>query len=577
MERRLAAILVADVAGYSGMMERDEAGTFDRLRSHRTELVEPTVAQHRGRIFKLTGDGLLAEFGSIVDAVECAAAIQRGMTDRNRDQPDDRRIAFRIGVHVGDVIVEGDDRHGDAVNVAARLQQIAEPGGICTSRAVVDQVKQRVVLVFDPRGEEKLKNIAEPVSVFRVRIEAAGGARPSTASQPSRPSIAVLPFTNMSGDAEQNYFADGITEDIITELARFPDLAVMARNSSFQYRDRAIDVKRVGRELGVTYVVEGSVRKVGMRVRITAQLVESATGNHVWAERYDRDLEDIFAIQDEVVATVVARLANKVTDADLVTAKRKRPENLAAYDCVLRGFDHLYRGGDGDLDKARELFERAIELDPTCARAYAGLAMTLIDSHWVHAQRHLPAETMLDRALDAASRAAALDENDPSCHRALLHVHLSRRSFERARHHRDLGIALNPRDADFLAHGSWYEICAGQPEAALDLIERAERLTPGGRSWYWELRGLALYQLHRYAEAAEALERAGTGPAWFDRYRAAAYAQLGETDKARAAAAESLRRDPDFTLRRFAEIEPYRSKADLDHVIDGLRKAGLPE
>ena len=577
MERRLAAILVADVAGYSGMMERDEAGTFARLRSHRTELIEPTVAQHRGRIFKLTGDGLLAEFGSVVDAIECAAVIQRGMAERGRGEPADRRIVLRIGVHVGDVIVEGDDRHGDAVNVAARLQLLAEAGGICVSRTVVDHVKQKVALGFELRGDEKLKNIAEPVSVYRVQFDAAAGAGQPLPTAPHRPSIAVLPFTNMSGDVEQNYFADGITEDIITELARFRDLAVLARNSSFQYRDRAVDVKRVGRELGVNYVVEGSVRKVGSRVRITAQLVESVTGSHIWAERYDRELEDIFAIQDEVVTTVVARLANKVTDAGLVLAKRKRTESLAAYDCVLRGLDHVNRGGDDDVEEACRLFERAIELDPTYASAHAGLAMALISHYWINAYRPQTVEGTIDRALDMARRAAALDENDPYCHRVLSQVYLCNRSFERAEHHRDLGLAMNPNDADFIAHGAWYEICAGRPAVALEFVDRAERLMPRGESWYWELRGLALYHLRRYAEASDAFERMGTGPAWFERFRAAAYAQLGQLDRARTAADESLRRDPGFTLQRFKDIDPYRAKADLDHMIDGLRKAGLPE
>jgi TolB-like protein len=577
MERKLAAILVADVAGYSSMMERDEAGTFERLRAHRKELVEPIVADHHGRVFKLTGDGLLAEFGSIVDAVECAAAIQRGMAGRNDGEPAERRIDLRIGVHVGDVIVEGEDRHGDAVNVAARLQQLAETGGICVSRTVVDQVRQKVALTFESRGEERLKNIAEPIKIFRVRLDERPAAPHATLTLPDKPSIAVLPFANMSGDPEQNYFVDGITEDIITELSRFHRFAVMARNSSFQYRDRATDVKRVGRELGVNYVVEGSVRKVGTRIRITAQLIDTMSGSHIWAERYDRDLEDIFAIQDEVVTTIVARLAGQVADAGLAMARRKRTDNLAAYDCLLRGYDFMHRGHDGDVVQACQMFERAIALDPGFAEAYAGLAIVLTVDYWDNAYRDAPAAAKLDRALEAADRAISLDSNDSICHRGLAHVHLARRSFDLADHHLSMGIAINPNDADFVAYRSWFEICAGRPDAALGWLDRAVRLNPHLPGWYWELRGLAYYHLRRYSEAAEAFDHIRGGAAWNDRFRAACYAQLGRLHEARAIAAAVLKRDPAFTLRGFAAVEPYQSAADLDHMIDGLRLAGLPE
>jgi TolB-like protein/Flp pilus assembly protein TadD len=382
----------------------------------------------------------------------------------------------------------------------------------------------------------------------------------------------------MSGDPEQQYFSDGITEDIITELARFRQLDVVARNSSFQYRDKAVDVKRVGRELGARYVVEGSVRKAGPRVRITAQLIDAETGNHLWAERYDRELQDIFAIQDEVVTTVVARLAGAVQSADFEAARRKRTENLGAYDCYLRGMEIFYRTAGSDLERACELFQRAISLDPDFALAYAHLAIALIFDYWASAHRS-PAEgaTMLDRALEAASAAVALDDSDATCHRALAHVHISRRAFDLAEHHLNMASELNPNDSELLSYRAWLEVCAGRPDSALAWLDRGQRLSSRQQFWQWELRGMALYQLHRYADAIAAFERMPTGPAWCERYRAACYAQLGRLDEARAKAAEAMRRDPGFTLRRYAEVEPYQSRASLEHMIEGMRKAGLPE
>jgi adenylate cyclase len=336
-------------------------------------------------------------------------------------------------------------------------------------------------------------------------------------------------------------------------------------------------VKRAGQDLGARYIVEGSVRKAGSRVRITVQLVDTSTGNHLWAERYDRDLQDIFAIQDEVVTTIVARLARQVASAGLETARRKRTDNLAAYDYLLRGMEHLHRSGDGDIERACGMFERAIGLDPSFAEAHAGLAVALTSDYWKNAYRDPSARTRLDRALEAANRAVALDPNDATCHRALAHVHLCRRSFDLADHHLALGSDINPNDSVFLAYRSWFDICIGRPAEALGWLDRAVRLNPHLPGWYWELRGLALYHLRRYEEAANAFERIPAGPPWYDRFRAACYAQLGRLAEARASAAEALRKDAAFTLRGFAVVEPYKSQADLDHMIDGLRKAGLPE
>lgn len=370
MNRKLAAILAADVVGYSRLMAENEAETFDRLRAHRKELFEPTIAKHHGRIFKLMGDGLLAEFSSVVDAVECAVVLQREMARRNDGAPDDRRIDMRIGVHVGDVIVEGEDRHGDVVNVAARLEQLSEPGGICVSQHVVDHAKQKVALSFELRGEERLKNIADPVRVFRVRIEGPTPVEKPLLTLPAKPSIAVLSFNNLSGDPEQEYFADGVVEEIITALSRMRWLFVIARNSSFTYKGRAVDVKQVGRELGVRYVLEGSVRKAGSRVRITGQLIDVATGSHLWADRFDGALEDIFDLQDQVTASVVGAISPRLEKAEIERAKRKPTESLDAYDYYLRGMANLHLWTREGSEEALSAFKRAIELDPNFATAF---------------------------------------------------------------------------------------------------------------------------------------------------------------------------------------------------------------
>ncbi|MEE8144524.1 MAG: adenylate/guanylate cyclase domain-containing protein, partial [Kiloniellales bacterium] len=333
MERRLAAILAADVVGYSRLMGEDEVGTLTALKAHREELIGPRITARRGRIVKLIGDGILAEFPSAVEAVECAVEIQEAMAERNADLPGERQLAFRIGINLGDVVVEGDDIYGDGVNIAARLEGIAIPGGICIARNVFNQVKGKVDLEFDDLGAQQVKNIAEPVHVFQVH--GLGFAAPQIEAPPTgandlrdKPSIAVLPFTNMGGDPDQEYFADGITEDIITELARFQSLLVIARNSAFTYKGKAVRVQDVGRDLGVNYVVEGSIRKAGNRVRLTVQLVEAATGNHVWAERYDRDLTDIFELQDELTRTIVATLPRRLESADAERIRRKPPSNM---------------------------------------------------------------------------------------------------------------------------------------------------------------------------------------------------------------------------------------------------------
>jgi adenylate cyclase len=569
IERRLAAILAADVVGYSRLMEQDEAGTFERLRQRRTEIIEPAIARHRGRIFKQMGDGLLAEFASAVDGVECAAAIQRMMEEANRDAPD-MRIKLRIGLHVGDVIVEGDDRHGEAVNIAARLQQSAEPGDICVSRRVMDLAGQKVEFGFELRGEEQLKNIADPVAVYSVRSD--GAAAKPAPPLPGKPSIAVLPFQNLSADPAQEYFSDGITEDIITELSRFRSLFVTARNSSFVYRGTAVDVRRVGRELGVRFVVEGSVRKVGDRLRIAVQLIEAGTGNHLWADRYDCEVGDLFHFQDEVARRIVATLAGRLEEAELRGAARKRTDSLAAYDCLLRGIRHLRGYAANDNRLARELFEQAIALDPQYALAHAYLALALLVEH-----RHEDApEAIKDRAVASGLLAIRLDPEESRAHTFLSQAYAYKGEFEMALLHSERGLALNPNDANGLVERGWLLAMVGRAEEGIELIQQALRLNPFHPDWYWTLLAIALYSARRYEDALEAGRRvAGWKRPWDMARLAACYAQLGRLDEARSQAAEVLRIDPMFRIS--GGPLSYKDRTDAEHVLDGMRKAGLPD
>ena len=413
MGRRLAAILVADVVGYSRLMGADEAGTLTAVKALHRELFAPQVAEHHGRIVKLMGDGALAEFSSVVHAVECAVTVQRALAERNAGSPVEKCVCLRIGVNLGDVIAEGGDIYGDGVNVAARLEEHAEPGGVCVSGKVHDELRGKLDLTFEDLGPQQVKNIAEPVRIYRVQAgQLASSPVPSAEPLPlpDKPSVAVLPFTNMSNDSEQEYFSDGITEDIITELSRFRSLFVIARNSAFTFKGQAVDVTEVGRKLGVEYVVEGSVRKAGNRVRITAQLVEAASGNHLWAERYDRELEDIFAVQDEVVREIAVAVPGQLDVAAQQRVQRRPAENLTAYDLVLRG--EYLRYQDWGSREAVALFEKAIEIDPQCARAYGHLANWHAYSTFAH---FAPADEARELTRSFAERAVQIAPNDPIC------------------------------------------------------------------------------------------------------------------------------------------------------------------
>jgi adenylate cyclase len=471
MERRLAAILAADVVGYTGLMEQDEAGTFERVRAYRKELFEPEIERHHGRIFKLMGDGLLAEFASVVDAVECAIVLQRELALRNRGLPDDRRIDVRIGINLGDVIVEGEDRHGEGVNIAARLQQLAEPGGICVSQTVVNHVGNKIKYGFEFQGEQRVKNIAKPVRMFRVRLPApAAAVRTVAAAPPHKPSVAVLPFTNMSGDPEQEYFSDGITEDIITDLSRVSALFVVARHTVFMFKSKAAEIAHAARQLNVAYILEGSVRKAGNRVRITAQLLDGATGGHIWAERYDRELVDIFTVQDEIAKSIVAALKVKLLPEELQSIADRSTSNPDAYEYYLQGRAKFLEawGSKPTMRAARNLFSKAAEIDPGYAKAYAGMAGC--DAFlWVQGDLDIPYERMLANSEKALQLVPDLAE-----------AHASR------------GVAL---------------YTAGESKEASAALARAIELDPvlfGAHYFY----GLVLRELGDWDRAASALQRA---------------------------------------------------------------------
>src|SRR5438477_5237032 len=447
-ERRLAAVLAADMVGYSRLMEIDETGTLARLKTHRIELIDPAVAKNRGRIIKTTGDGMLLEFQSVADAVLCAAEIQRRMARRNADVSPARWIQFRIGVNLGDVIVDDNDIFGDGVNVAARLEMLADPGGICVSAAVRDQLGDRLQdIAFEDLGDQSVKNISRPIRVFRVRLEpnptiGPEDAKNAVAAMSKKPSIAVLPLVNMSGDPEQEFFADGLTEDIITELSRFRDLLVISRNSTFVYKGKAVKVQDIAREFGVEYVLEGSVRKAGDRIRVTVQLIDAETDRHIWADRYDRELEDIFAIQDEMTRAIVATLPGRVEAATHDRAKRKPTDNMAAYECVLTAKVLHHRSVREDNAEAQRLLDRAIALDPNYAHAHAWKGCVLGQA-WTYdwcADR----DATFQQVAAELETALALDDNDSDVHRILAALNLNREEHDKATYHQERALALNP-------------------------------------------------------------------------------------------------------------------------------------
>ena len=578
VDRRLAAIFAGDIAAYSRLMGADEEGTLRQLKSHRKELVNPKITEHHGRIVKTTGDGMLVEFVSVVDAVRCAVDIQRGMAERNANVPPEKRIQFRIGINVGDIISDDSDIYGDGVNVAARLEALAEPGGICVARNVHDQVRDKLSFSFEDMGEQSVKNIARPVRAYRIE---AGGQISASASALDidavlrRPALAVLPFTNLSRDPEQEYFVDGLTEDIITALSHWRMFPVIARNSTFIYKGRAVNVQQIARELGAKYIIEGSVRKGGDQVRVTVQLIDAGTGHHVWAERYDRRIGDIFELQDEITERIAATVVPELERAERQRSTSKQPNDLKAWDFYLRGMSLLHEFSKEGNQQARDMFERAIALDPAYSRGYTGLAYSHYrDAYFAFVDDY---ERAIAKCLDAAQRAVSLDDSDAFAHfvwsRGLHHAGKIEQALLEAR----LAIQLNPNDP--AGHGSLGAllISSGHPDDGIAKLHRALQLSPKDprAHVYLSIQSSGHFVAGRYDEAAtlakEALNRQPDDPG-ARIFLAASLSSGGRVEEACGILALGARIDP--TLLNRLSVIRWLAQTDRERVKDGLRKAG---
>jgi TolB-like protein/class 3 adenylate cyclase/Flp pilus assembly protein TadD len=620
-KRKLTAILSADVIGYSRLMRDSEEATVRDLAAHRVVLTE-IIQQHHGRVVDSPGDNILAEFASVVDAVNCAIKIQEEIRKSNTDNPEDRRMEFRIGINLGDVIEEEGRIYGDGVNIAARVEGIAAAGGIAISGTVYEHIKDKLSLGYHYLGEQNVKNIPEPVEIYQLLTEPADAGKmidekkPKTMKWrwvtsgaialiilvvgaiiiwhyyfraqiesaslekmafplPDKPSIAVLPFENISGDPEQEYFSDGITEDLITDLSKISGLFVIARNSVFIYKGRTIKIAEVGRELGVRHVLEGSVRKANGRVRITAQLVDATTQGHLWAERYDRDLKDIFALQDEVTQKIVAALAVKLTEDEQERLVRKYTENMEAYDSFLQGMELIHHHTKEANVQARQMYKRAIDLDPKFAAAYALLGLTY-SQEWSHGWSQNP--QALERAFELAQAAIALDNSLPFGHAILGEIYLWKKHYEKAVAEQEKAIALSPSDADLISGLGGILNWAGRPEEAIELVKKAMRLNPMYQTEYlWNL-GHAYFLRGRYGEAIETLKRArDRNPKYLPVhvYLSASYINQGQQKEARAEAAEASMLSPQTSMEAWKQRLPYKNQAVLERLIDSLRKAGF--
>jgi adenylate cyclase len=579
IKRRLAAILAADIAGYSRLMGQDEAATVRDLKDHQAVIL-PLVGRHGGRIIDTAGDGILAEFPSVIGATECAVEIQTVMAARNEDVPEHRRMLFRIGINLGDVIHDETRIYGDGINVAARLEGLAEPAGVLVSRAVHDQVRDRLDLIFEDLGERELKNIARPVRVYRVRTSAESKAAPAPGNAlplPDKPSIAVLPFPNMSGDPEQGYFADGIAEDIITGLSRLRWLFVIARNSSFTYKGRDVDVRQVGRELGVRYVLEGSVRKGGNRIRITGQLVEAETGNHLWAERYDRALDDVFAIQDDITESVIGCIQPELYAAEHDRLKRKPPQSLDAWETFVRGMFLYSQHSDASTKEALSMLDRAIELDRSYAQAHGLRAVCLA---WRAIQGWENRDTAFAEAAEGADRAVACDPQEPWAYLAHGFIAVAKRRNSEAVGAFGRAIDASPNFA--YAHGllGCAHALGGRPDHAIECIDRGVRLSPRDifGDEYELYYAFAHFQAGRFAEAASAAhlaiqQRPGHPVLYI--MAAASHGLAGETDEARRAIAQLIDLVPNMSAADVEDTFIYCQREDRSRLAMGLCAGGL--
>lgn len=628
MVRRLAAILSADVAGYSRMMEADEQGTHDALRDRRKTYIEPLLEQHHGRIVKLTGDGALVEFASAVDAVICAAAIQACMAELNAELPEGQHIRFRIGISIGDIIIEDDDIYGTGVNLAARLQEMAEPDSIYVSKSVEESARSLGKLSFVSLGRRSVKNITVPVEVYRVtRLgekgvpllrasrplrRRAGKARaaalglagllalaaggwflwpkdPAWPALPAVPSVAVLQFDNLSDDSGQDHLAKGISEDLITNLSKDPDFFVIARNSSFVFSEKPVDIKRVGRELGVRYVVEGSVRRSSNTIRVTAQLIDAVSGRHIWAERYDRPLEEIFDIQDSVTTSIAATMMGStgvIAEAEFQRLGAKSPNSFTAYDYLMRGWEAWYRFSREDNEKARMQFQKAIETDPTYARGYAGLAWTYaMDYQYDWTEDY---EGAVEKASALAETAVGLDDRDYRNHWILGWASLYQWDHERAIANYTKARGLNPNDAELMVEMANVLIFVGEPEKAIEQVKEAMRRNPLHEDWYFEYLGWAYEEAGRPEECIDTFSKVlDPNPTaeqlWILRTLAACYAsaEVNRMDEAKRIAAKILALDPEFSMTKhrayIEEVMPYANQALIDRWITAFSRVGLPD
>ena len=625
VERKLAAILAADVVGYSRLMAVDEAGTHARLKALRRDFIEPAIAARHGRIVKLMGDGALVEFASVVDAVQCALEIQRGVAERTAGVAEGQRIRFRIGINLGDVIIEGDDIYGDGVNIAARLEGLAEPGGIVVSGTALDHAKNKVEAGFRFLGRQPVKNIPEPVRAYRVLLDpaaagtvvgeegggparwrwlavaaallliaagagAVGWLRPwerapgprVSLALPDKPSLAVLPFENLSDDAEEEYFADGLTDDLITDLSKISGLFIIARNSVFAYKDRAVEVPEVARELGVRYVLEGSVRRAGERVRINAQLIDGTTGGHVWAERYDRDYADIFAVQDQVLQEIVGALSVQLTESEHTQVTRLPTNSLQAYDFYLRAEQGLHNpAGETGILRALELYQQALSLDADFAEAYAGQARAALFLWTFTYDMSLPGTVARHRLYEAAGRALALNPELQRARAVLAEAQSVDGEHEAAIDSARRAVEFGPSDAE--AHATLASVLAyaGRPEEAVEAAETALRLNPKPPASVLMTAGLALFLDEQYDRAIEALEQArDLAPGLNEpvQFLAMAYAQAGRNEPAKHEIEVLLQRIPSANVQFYRVMwAHHRRPEDLARRLDGLRKAGLPE
>jgi TolB-like protein len=587
MRRKLAAILMADIVGYSRLTGLDEPGTLTRFKQHLKTFIRPAIRRGRGRLVKTLGDGLLAEFDSPVNAVECALAIQTGAAEWNRSKVADHQIRYRIGINLGDIVFEDGDILGDGVNVAARLQTLSETNGIVVSQTVAQHITGKLEVAFEDMGEQKLKNIREPVRVYRVHPAT------NTSDQPLRrhvhtetPTIGVLPLANMSKDPEQSYFSDGIAEDLITELSRFRTISVVSRTASFRYRDTTVDMQKIADELGAQFLVEGSVRKAEQRLRITLQLIHAQSRKHVWAEKYDVELSDLFTVQDDVTRRVVAAIVPKMEAEELEIARKRPTAHMRAYDCYLRG-KAMYQAATSSHGKidARPLFEEAVGIDPEFARPYCYLAA--IDNLRAVTLAPGASTTVLrDQARQYALKAASLDDSDPLTHLSLSWSHLWRHEFDAARKHLDIATRLNPNDSDRAVDRGTTLMYLGEPEAAVEIILNAIRLNPFHPDAYLVDLAEAYFAAHRYEDMLRVAEQVSDSSAIFMAWKAAACAYAGRTENARQLATQFVegvraiwagKRDagPTEYVEWLLSFSPFRRPEDTEHLVQGLKLAGL--